>query len=92
MLFVIIGRDTRDARQKRPDIRPTHLAYFESLYKAGRVVLAGPLTDGAGSLIVLQADSLAEAWRLMMQDPYIASGVFESVEIHPFNRVFPPQE
>lgn len=89
MLFVIIGRDARDAREKRPAHRPAHLAHLEPLASTGRVVLAGPLTDGAGSLIVVEAESLAEVWSLVGRDPYVANGIFESVEVHPFVQVFP---
>lgn len=90
MLFVIIGHDARDAKDKRPTHRPAHLAHLEPLSQAGRVKLAGPLTDGAGSLIVLEAESLAEVWALVGRDPYVTNGIFERVEVHPFLQVFPP--
>jgi uncharacterized protein YciI len=89
MLFVIIGHDARDAKDRRPTTRPAHLAHLEPLARAGRVVLAGPLTDGAGSLIVVEAASLAEVWDLVGRDPYVTNGIFERVEVHPFTRVFP---
>ena len=57
----------------------------------GRVVLAGPLTDKTGSLIVIEADSLEDAQRFAREDPYTVHGVFERVEIHPFIQVFPKQ-
>jgi hypothetical protein len=56
---------------------------------AGQLVLAGPLTDGAGSLIVVDVDSHAAAWESVARDPYICNGIFERVEIHPFLQVFP---
>jgi hypothetical protein len=89
MLFVIIGRDARDAKEKRPLHRPAHLAHLEPLVRAGCVRLAGPLTDGAGSLIVLAAESSAAVWELVGRDPYVVHGIFESVEVHPFVQVFP---
>src|SRR5690349_20205364 len=61
MKFVIIGFDGADGEAKRKIHRPAHLANMEPLDRAGRVVLAGPLTDKAGSLIVIEADSLEEA-------------------------------
>ncbi len=89
MLFVIIGHDARDAKEKRPIHRPAHLAHFEPLNKEGKVILAGPLTDGAGSLIVIEANSLADVWSLVGRDPYVTNGIFESVDVHPFVQVFP---
>ena len=91
MLFVIIGRDSRDAREKRPQNRPAHLAHLDPLAQQGKVILAGPLTDGAGSLIVVEMESAAAVWELVGRDPYVTSGVFESVEVHPFLQVFPKQ-
>jgi uncharacterized protein len=89
MLFVIIGHDGRDAKEKRPLHRPAHLAHLEPLAAAGKVILAGPLTDGAGSLIVVDAESLAAVWELVGRDPYVVNGIFERVEVHPFMQVFP---
>ena len=89
MLFVIIGHDARDAKERRPSTRPAHLAHLEPLSQAGKVILAGPLTDGAGSLIVVEAASLAEVWDLVGRDPYVTNGIFERVEVHPFTQVFP---
>lgn len=89
MLFVIIGHDARDAKERRPTHRPAHLAHLEPLAAAGRILLAGPLTDGAGSLIVVEAESLGAVWELVGRDPYVVHGIFERVEVHPFTRVFP---
>ena len=69
--------------------RPAHLEHLAPLSAAGRVPLAGPFTDGSGSLIVLEADSLAEAWSIVARDPYVVNGIFNQVDVHPFTRVFP---
>jgi uncharacterized protein YciI len=89
MLFVIIGHDARDAIEKRPKYRPAHLQHLAPLESEGRIALAGPLTDGAGSLIVVEAESAAEVWELVARDPYVVNGIFESVDVHPFVQVFP---
>jgi uncharacterized protein YciI len=89
MKFVIIGFDGPDGEAKRKIHRPAHLANMEPLDQVGRVVLAGPLTDKTGSLIVIEADSLEEAQTFAKNDPYTVHGVFERVEVHPFTQVFP---
>jgi uncharacterized protein YciI len=89
MLFVIIGHDAPDAQAKRPGVRPAHLAHLEPLAKAGKVKIAGPFLDKTGSLIVLEADSLAEVWELVGRDPYVTEGIFNHVEVKPFTQVFP---
>jgi uncharacterized protein YciI len=89
MLYVIIGHDAPDAREKRPIVRPAHLAHLQPLVDAGRVRLAGPFLDRTGSLIVVDAASLADVWALVARDPYVTEGVFNHVEVKPFQQVFP---
>jgi len=89
MLFVIIGHDSPDARERRPAVRPAHLAHLEPEAKAGRIRLAGPLLDRTGSLIVLEAASLTEVWALVARDPYVTEGIFNRVEVKPFQQVLP---
>jgi len=89
MLFVIIGHDAPDAREKRPAVRPAHLAHLEPLSRAGRVKIAGPFLDRTGSLIVLEADSLPDVWAIVGRDPYVTEGIFNHVEVKPFQQVFP---
>ena len=92
MLFVIIGHDAPDAKDKRPQQRPAHLAHLEPLAQAGRIVVAGPFTDGSGSLIVLEAESLGAAWAIVARDPFVVNGIYNRVELKPFMRVFPASQ
>lgn len=89
MKFVILGYDGPDGAAKRHLHRPAHLEKMAALDAQGRVVLAGPLTDQTGSLIVIEADTAEEAQRIVQEDPYTVHGVFERVEVHPFTQVFP---
>ena len=89
MLYVIIGHDAPEARDKRPQVRPAHLKHLEPLAQAGRIRMAGRLLDLTGSLIVLEAGSLAEAWEIVARDPYVTEGVFNRVDVKPFQQVFP---
>ena len=89
MLFVIIGHDGPDGAALRPKIRPAHLDNLRPLVERGKVVIAGPFTDGTGSLIIVDLESEAEAVALAHNDPYTTGGVFQRVEVKPFRRVFP---
>ncbi|MBA2253326.1 MAG: hypothetical protein H0W13_11610 [Nitrospirales bacterium] len=91
MKFVILGFDGPDGAKKRQIYRPDHLAKLDALHAQQRVILAGPLTDGTGSLIVMSADYLAEAEAFVKEDPYTLNGVFERIEIHPFTQVLPKE-
>lgn len=89
MKFVIIGYDGPEGEAKRKTHRSAHLSNLELLDKQGRVVLAGPLTDKAGSLLVLEFETLEEAEDFARHDPYTVHGIFDRVEIHPFTQVLP---
>ncbi|WHZ22986.1 MAG: hypothetical protein OJF47_002098 [Nitrospira sp.] len=89
MKFVILGFDSPDGQAKRKIHRPAHLARLAPLNQEGKVILAGPFTDQAGSLIIIEADSIEEAQRIAHEDPYTIHGVFERVEVHPFQQVLP---
>ena len=89
MLFVIIGHDGPRGAELRPKIRAAHLDNLRPFVDQGKVVIAGPFTDGSGSLIVVDMESEAEAKALADSDPYTKQGVFERVEVKPFRRVFP---
>ena len=91
MLFVIIGRDGPNGKSLRPGIRPAHLDHVRHYEKDGHVHLAGPFTDGAGSMLLVEFDTIDEARAMADVDPYWTGGVFELVEVHPFLRVIPEQ-
>ncbi|WP_447974193.1 YciI family protein [Nitrospira sp. Kam-Ns4a] len=89
MTFIILGLDGPDGQARRKVHRPAHLARLEKLDAQGRLILAGTLTDGTGSLIVIEVDSREEAEAFIREDPYVLYRVFERYEIHPLLQVFP---
>ena len=91
MKFVILGKDGPEGTKKRPLYRPAHLRRLHEWAKQGKVILAGPLTDKTGSLIVVEAESLEEARTFANEDPYTPHGIFQEVTVHPFKQVFPQE-
>ncbi len=89
MLFVVIGYDGPSAKEGRKLHRAEHLKRLEALEREGRLLLAGPFTDGSGSLIVMEARDREEVEAFMEGDPYVREGVFSRYEIRPFLRVLP---
>ena len=88
MLIALIGRDKPGALQTRLDNRDAHVAYLKG---SGVVSQAGPLLDDegqmCGSLVILDVEDMtaAEAW--VAGDPYGHAGLFDSVELIPWNKV-----
>jgi uncharacterized protein YciI len=75
------------------------LARLQALQDAGRLIVAGafPAVDAVdpgvagftGSLIVAEFANLAEAEAWANADPYVAAGVYATVRVEPFRKVFP---
>ncbi|CAN5355914.1 hypothetical protein BH09SUM1_BH09SUM1_27060 [soil metagenome] len=87
-LFVIIGWDMPDSREKRPTARPHHRAHWAD-WDEEHIVIAGPMTDFAGSLFVVDAESQAVVEAKVAADPYLALKVWSRAEVHPFTAVAP---
>lgn len=88
-LFALYGWDGPQGAALRKIHRAEHLARLEALHAENRVVAAGPLTDGAGSLLILDFPDQASAAQWMQDDVYVKAGIFERTEVHPFTLVFP---
>lgn len=88
--YVIIARDGTDdeALQRRSNVRNSHLAGAAALKANGNFVLGGAILnqDGQmeGSVLILQfeTDAAFDAW--YANEPYIASGVWQQIEVKPF--------
>jgi uncharacterized protein YciI len=92
MLFAVICNDKPGHLQVRTDNRPEHVAFLEKINAEGKLAFAGPFLDAdgksCGSLVVLEAPDLDSAKALAAQDPFAKVGLFEKVEIRPWNWVF----
>lgn len=89
MKFVILGFDGPDGQARRKIHRTAHIERLERWNREGRVILAGPLMDKVGSLMVIEVHSREDAEAFAREDPYTVFGVFDRVEIYPFLQVFP---
>jgi len=99
MLYAIIGDDAPGSLEKRLAARPAHPERLKALQDAGRLILAGPCpaidspdpgpAGFAGSLIVAEFDSLADAQAWAAADPYVSEGVFARTTVRPFRKVLP---
>ncbi|WP_192456906.1 YciI family protein [Musicola keenii] len=98
MLYVIYATDVPNTLAQRLEARPAHLARLQTLRDQGRLLTAGPLpavdseapgsAGFTGSVVIAEFASLPEAQRWADADPYVAAGVYASVVIKPFKKVF----
>lgn len=86
MLYAICVLDAPDSGNARAAFHDAHLAHFRA--HKDRIALAGPLsTDtgtSAGSLVVIEADSEADARTFIQGDPYFAESVWKDITIARF--------
>jgi uncharacterized protein YciI len=60
----------------RDEHRPAHRAWLANLVESGNVLTSGPFADGAGALLIFQAEDQAALNQLLAQDPFsIAGGI-----------------
>jgi hypothetical protein len=85
-LYVLVCNDKPDSLELRLANREDHLAYARGF--ADRLKVAGPLLDEAGnmagSLLILEAESLEDARAFNLDDPYQKAGLFASVQVTAF--------
>ncbi len=92
MLFMLHCTDKPGSSELRPANRSAHLDYLEA--HKDRIFVAGPLLgdDGSsmvGSLLLIECADMAAAKAFADGDPYAKAGLFQSVEIRAWRRVFP---
>lgn len=90
MSFYLLEYSYVDA-ERRAAVRPRHLEHIGRLYAEGKVVMAGPLADGTGAVIVYRAKDEAGARGLVDEDPYTVEGVIGDARIREWVVVVPAQ-
>lgn len=89
MRFALFAKDKPNSLELRKANREAHLAYVK---ETGVAEMGGPLLDEdgnmCGSLAVLEFDTIEQAREWAKNDPYAKAGLFESVEISAWKKVF----
>ncbi len=91
MPFAIMALDKPDSGNVRADNRPAHLEHLDrhaAKLLAGGAVLADDAATPVGSLIVYDSEDRAEVEAFLAADPFTKAGLFASVTIYPWRKVF----
>jgi len=99
MWYVIHASDREDSLEARLAARPTHIERLQELIEQGRLLVAGPMPNidspdpgpagFSGSTVIAEFDSLDDARQWAGDDPYVAAGVYEYVDVRPFIKALP---
>ena len=88
--YIITCLDKKNSLKKRLANRELHLEYLKNLKK--KLVLAGPIINNKhkpkGSILILKFQNKAQLNNFLKNDPYSKVGLFETVNIEIFKRVF----
>jgi len=93
-MYAIICFDRPDSAALRDAHRAAHQQFLKA--NSAKIVFGGPLKnvpDGpsSGALIVVDCATRKEAEALIGADPFYAHGIYESVAVRAFKKVFPPK-
>lgn len=98
MYYLVLAKDVADSLALRKEARSAHLARLDALRDEGRLLTAGPLpavdsedpgeAGFTGSVIIAEFESLEDATAWADADPYQAAGVYQSVEVVPYRKVY----
>jgi len=91
MPFAIMALDKPDSGNVRAENRPAHLEHLDrhaAKLLAGGAVLADDAATPVGSLIVYDSEDRAEVEAFLAADPFTKAGLFASVTIYPWRKVF----
>jgi len=92
MLYIVIAHDGTDpeAPARRQRVRATHLEGIRPAVDSGMLQLGGAILDDAGTMIgsvlLVEAESADAARDFIDNDIYRREGVWQRIEIHPFQR------
>jgi uncharacterized protein len=78
--YVLIFLNSIAGRSLSAEVVDLHAEHLAQLDGAGKLVLAGPIPERAGGLIVLRAASLEEARAIAEEDPLVRGG-FQTYEV-----------
>jgi uncharacterized protein YciI len=76
-----------DAAETRVPLRSRHLARVADLKASGVIVEAGAFVDMSGSVLLIRAETEAEALGVCREDVYMQNGVWVELRAKPFGRV-----
>jgi uncharacterized protein len=88
--YVIIARDGQDdaAAERRMTTRPIHLEGARKLKASNHFIAGGAMLneDGQmnGSIMILQFETAEQFQDWYNNEPYITSGVWQTIEVQPF--------
>lgn len=89
MQFLVKAYDGPNMLEKRMEVRPRHLEGMKALGK--QIICAGGILDDEGrmkgSALVMEFPDRSALEEYLRNEPYVAEGVWQKIEVEPINVV-----
>ncbi len=89
MQFLVKAYDGDSKLEKRMEVRPRHLEGMKALGR--QIICAGGLLDDKGrmkgSALVMEFPDRSALEEYLRNEPYVAEGVWQKIEVEPINVV-----
>ena len=86
--FSVYAMDRAGVLDERTASRPSHRARLREHDHAVTVHVGGPVLSAggamAGTLLIIEAADQAAVEHYLAGDPYVAAGIFDTIDIRPF--------
>ena len=91
MYWLLLYDLAADYLERRPPLRPTHLALAKAAHQSGALVLAGAVEDPADlAVLVFRGEDPEVVEEFVRNDPYVEEGLVTAWRIRPWNVVIGP--
>ena len=60
---------------------PEHARFVDSLFEAGKVIMAGPFADDSGSMVIMAVESVEAARAIFQDDPWAQHDILVAGEV-----------
>lgn len=88
--FAVTYTYSGSSSPQRDETRPAHVEFLQAQFDGGRLLQSGPFgpQESPGALLVISAESKADAEALMNQDPFHRAGLIRERTIRQWNIFF----
>ncbi|WAL65784.1 YciI family protein [Amycolatopsis cynarae] len=79
--------ETRYVPDKYGEVRPRHREYLRKLAEEGVCLVAGPLADGSGGVMLFRAEDAEALQKILDTDPYHLEGALAERSVREYTPV-----
>lgn len=86
--FAVTYRYEPARSEQREANKPSHREWLSRQVDAGAIRSVGPFVDGSGALLLISADDVDAARRLVGEDPHVRHDLVSEITVREWSPVF----